>query len=76
VKKNVAPRSTVASAHTRPPWRVAIPAGLTEALGALEVKLTPAHLTALAKAFPPDVAAGGRYPEEHLKHMDSEKRRA
>jgi aryl-alcohol dehydrogenase-like predicted oxidoreductase len=46
---------------------------LTEALGALEAKLTPAHLAALAKAFPPDVAAGGRYPEEHLKHMDSEK---
>jgi aryl-alcohol dehydrogenase-like predicted oxidoreductase len=49
---------------------------LTEALGALEVKLTPAHLAALAKAFPPDVAAGGRYPEEHLKNMDSEKTRA
>jgi aryl-alcohol dehydrogenase-like predicted oxidoreductase len=46
---------------------------LTEALGALDVKLTPTHLTALAKAFPPGVAAGGRYPEEHLKHMDSEK---
>jgi aryl-alcohol dehydrogenase-like predicted oxidoreductase len=46
---------------------------LTEALGALDVKLTPAHLFALAKAFPPGVAAGGRYPEEHLKHMDSEK---
>ncbi|RZN30927.1 aldo/keto reductase [Bradyrhizobium sp. Leo121] len=47
---------------------------LTEALGALEVKLTDAHLAALANAFPPGVAAGGRYPEEHLKHMDSEKR--
>jgi pyridoxine 4-dehydrogenase len=46
---------------------------LTEALGALDVKLTPAHLAALAKAFPPGAAAGGRYPEEHLKHMDSEK---
>ena len=46
---------------------------LAEALGALEVRLTPAHLAALAKAFPPGVAAGGRYPEEHLKHMDSEK---
>lgn len=49
---------------------------LTEALGALEVELAPAHLAALAKAFPPDVAAGGRYPEEHLKNMDSEKKRA
>jgi aryl-alcohol dehydrogenase-like predicted oxidoreductase len=46
---------------------------LTEALGALDVKLAPADLAALAKAFPPGVAAGGRYPEEHLKHMDSEK---
>ena len=32
---------------------------LTEALGALELKLTDAHLAALAKAFPPGVAAGG-----------------
>ncbi|WGR94591.1 aldo/keto reductase [Bradyrhizobium sp. ISRA443] len=46
---------------------------LTEALGALGVKLTDAHLAALADAFPPGVAAGGRYPEEHLRHMDSEK---
>ncbi|MBR1162149.1 aldo/keto reductase [Bradyrhizobium elkanii] len=46
---------------------------LTEALGALDVKLTAAHLTALAAAFPPGAAAGGRYPEEHLRHMDSEK---
>ncbi len=46
---------------------------LAEALGARDVKLTPAHLAALAKAFPPGAAAGGRYPEEHLKHMDSEK---
>ncbi len=48
---------------------------LTEALGALDVKLTPAHLANLAKAFPPDAAAGGRYPEEQLAHMDSEKRK-
>jgi len=46
---------------------------LTEALGALEVELTAAHLAALAEAFPPGAAAGGRYPEEHLRHMDSEK---
>lgn len=46
---------------------------LSEALGALEVKLTDAHLAALAKAFPPGAASGGRYPDEHLKHMDSEK---
>lgn len=46
---------------------------LTEALGALDVKLTPAHLAELAKAFPPDAAAGSRYPESQLVHMDSEK---
>src|SRR6202035_3882464 len=47
---------------------------LTEALGALDVKLTPAHLAALAEAFPPGAAAGGRYPEAQLAHLDSEKR--
>ena len=47
---------------------------LTEALGALDVKLTPAHLAALAKAFPPDVAAGTRYHAEQMAHLDSEKR--
>ncbi|WP_342725359.1 aldo/keto reductase [Bradyrhizobium sp. B097] len=46
---------------------------LTEALGALDVKLTATHLATLAEAFPPGAAAGGRYPEEHLRHMDSEK---
>jgi aryl-alcohol dehydrogenase-like predicted oxidoreductase len=48
---------------------------LTEALGALDVKLTPAHLAALAKAFPTGAAAGARYPESQLVHMDSEKRK-
>ena len=48
---------------------------LTEALGALNVKLEPAHLAALAKAFPPDIAKGGRYPDEHLAHLDSERRK-
>jgi pyridoxine 4-dehydrogenase len=49
---------------------------LTEALGSLDVKLTPAHLRALAEAIPADAAAGSRYPDEHLAHMDSEKKRA
>jgi pyridoxine 4-dehydrogenase len=49
---------------------------LTEALGALDVKLTPAHLAALNAAFPPGVAAGNRYPDSQLVHMDSEKQRA
>ena len=48
---------------------------LTEALGALDVKLTPAQLSSLAKAFPPGIAAGGRYPDAQLAHLDSEKRR-
>jgi len=47
---------------------------LSEALGALAVKLTDAHLGRLAKAFPPGAAAGHRYPEAQLVHMDSEKR--
>jgi aryl-alcohol dehydrogenase-like predicted oxidoreductase len=46
---------------------------LTEALGALDVVLTPEHLAALAKAFPPGAAAGARYPEAQLVHMDSER---
>jgi aryl-alcohol dehydrogenase-like predicted oxidoreductase len=46
---------------------------LTEALGAAKVTLTPAHLALLAKAFPPDVAAGTRYAAEQMAHLDSEK---
>jgi aryl-alcohol dehydrogenase-like predicted oxidoreductase len=45
---------------------------LTEALGALDIKLTPAQLAALDQAFPHGIAAGGRYPEAQLAHMDSE----
>jgi aryl-alcohol dehydrogenase-like predicted oxidoreductase len=47
---------------------------LAEALGALDFTLTPAQLAALAKAIPPDAAAGARYPEAALAHMDSERR--
>jgi aryl-alcohol dehydrogenase-like predicted oxidoreductase len=47
---------------------------LAEALGALAVKLTPAHLAALARAFPQDAAAGTRYAAEQMAHLDSEKR--
>ena len=46
---------------------------LNEALGALDVKLSAEHLAQLAKAFPPGVAAGHRYPESQLAHMDSER---
>ncbi len=47
---------------------------LAEALGALKVKLSPSQLAELAKAFPPGIAAGERYPESQLVHMDSERR--
>ncbi|UWU84703.1 aldo/keto reductase [Bradyrhizobium yuanmingense] len=46
---------------------------LSEALGATKVTLTPVHFAALAKAFPPNIAAGTRYPAEHMAHLDSEK---
>jgi aryl-alcohol dehydrogenase-like predicted oxidoreductase len=46
---------------------------LTEALGALAIKLTPAQLATLGQAFPHGVAAGARYPEAQLAHMDSER---
>jgi pyridoxine 4-dehydrogenase len=46
---------------------------LVEALGATRVTLTPAHLAALAKAFPPDVASGTRYTAEQMADLDSEK---
>jgi len=44
---------------------------LSEALGALAIKLTPAQLATLDEAFPHGVAAGARYPEAQLAHMDS-----
>jgi pyridoxine 4-dehydrogenase len=46
---------------------------LSEALGATKVTLTPMHLAALAKAFPPNIAAGTRYAAEQMAHLDSEK---
>jgi aryl-alcohol dehydrogenase-like predicted oxidoreductase len=46
---------------------------LTEALGALDVELGPAELSALAEALPPGIAAGERYPAAQLAHMDSER---
>ena len=49
---------------------------LAEALGALDVTLTPAARAALAKALPPDAAAGERYPAAQLAHMDSERGRS
>ncbi len=47
---------------------------LSEALGAFVVRLTSMHLADLARAIPPGAAAGARYPEAQLVHMDSERR--
>ncbi|WP_369720280.1 aldo/keto reductase [Bradyrhizobium sp. LLZ17] len=46
---------------------------LAEALSATKVTLMPAHLAALAKAFPPNIASGTRYAAEQMAHLDSEK---
>ena len=46
---------------------------LTESLGALDVKLSDADLAAIEKAVPKGAAAGGRYAEAQLAHLDSEK---
>ncbi|MDJ0388329.1 aldo/keto reductase [Roseomonas sp. E05] len=46
---------------------------LTEALGALDVTLNEADLAAIERAVPPGAAAGARYPEAQLVHMDSER---
>jgi aryl-alcohol dehydrogenase-like predicted oxidoreductase len=46
---------------------------LTEALGALDVRLSAQDLAALSRAVPKDAVAGDRYPAAQLAHMDSEK---
>jgi aryl-alcohol dehydrogenase-like predicted oxidoreductase len=46
---------------------------LTESLGAMNVKLTSDQLADIERAIPPDAAAGARYPEAQLAHMDSER---
>jgi aryl-alcohol dehydrogenase-like predicted oxidoreductase len=45
---------------------------LSEALGALEVTLEEADLTAIEAAVPADAAAGDRYPGAQMAHLDSE----
>jgi aryl-alcohol dehydrogenase-like predicted oxidoreductase len=45
---------------------------LAEALGALDVTLTPEDLAAIAAAAPRGAAAGERYPEAVRRFMDSE----
>ncbi|MEF0938727.1 aldo/keto reductase [Rhizobium sp. BR 362] len=46
---------------------------LAEAVGSLSIELSEADFAAIERAVPKDAAAGGRYPEAQLAHMDSEK---
>ncbi|GAA0328045.1 aldo/keto reductase [Streptomyces blastmyceticus] len=46
---------------------------LTEALGALDLKLEAADLAAIERAVPAGAAAGDRYPTDQMAHLDSEK---
>ncbi|MFD8379746.1 aldo/keto reductase [Streptomyces sp. NPDC059679] len=46
---------------------------LAESLGALEVTLDADDLAAIEEAVPAGAAAGTRYPEEQMTHLDSEK---
>jgi aryl-alcohol dehydrogenase-like predicted oxidoreductase len=46
---------------------------LMEALGAADLQLTQVQLDALEEAIPIGAAAGARYPEALLVHMDSER---
>jgi aryl-alcohol dehydrogenase-like predicted oxidoreductase len=45
---------------------------LTESLAALDVRLSATDLAAIGKAVPKGAAAGGRYAEAQLAHLDSE----
>ncbi|ALG74190.1 aldo/keto reductase [Azospirillum thiophilum] len=47
---------------------------LTEALGALDVDLTPDDLAAIERAVPPGAAAGDRYDPKQMAMLDSERR--
>lgn len=48
------------------------PAALAETLGALELTLSVADLAAIEQAVPKNAAAGSRYPEAMMAHLDSE----
>jgi aryl-alcohol dehydrogenase-like predicted oxidoreductase len=47
---------------------------LSEALGALELELTPGDLERIEQAIPPDAAAGDRYGAPQMADLDSERR--
>ena len=44
---------------------------LDENLGALEVRLAPSDLAAIDAVFPPNAAAGARYPEATMKRVEA-----
>jgi aryl-alcohol dehydrogenase-like predicted oxidoreductase len=46
---------------------------LKEALGARDVELTDEELDQIEDAVPPEAAAGERYPDAQLAHLDSER---
>jgi aryl-alcohol dehydrogenase-like predicted oxidoreductase len=46
---------------------------LHEALGALELELSPQDLERIEQAIPPDAAAGDRYAAPQMAHLDSER---
>jgi aryl-alcohol dehydrogenase-like predicted oxidoreductase len=46
---------------------------LEEALGALDIDLSPEDAAALERAVSPDAVAGDRYPEAQMAHLDSER---
>jgi aryl-alcohol dehydrogenase-like predicted oxidoreductase len=48
-------------------------AQLTDALGAVQVRLSPAEIARLEEAIPADAVAGSRYNEQQLRALDSER---
>ena len=47
--------------------------GLADSLAALDVILSPEDLVAIEKALPKGIAAGSRYAEAQMAHLDSER---
>ena len=46
---------------------------LAESLGALAIRLSPDQIQQIERAVPAEAAAGERYPQAQLAHMDSER---
>ena len=57
----------------RPPDRRTTRERLDEAMGALELRLSDDDLAQIEDAVPADAAAGARYPEMQMAHLDSER---